>query len=355
MQTRFGRGAVRFSLLVLAVAGCDGAGAGTSGLQQHQSAETQSYYNQAVVVPAYFSSTSDSTSWSRLVGAFCGDQTFAPPIQGVVILSYAQYGGPDQVASADQIPQSHLNDIAQLRACNAKILGYVDTRTQYIHDTDTRPNPAPARSLTDIANDIYRWLTWYGVQGIFFDEAYRLGPDATDPSQLPAAEGQIDYVHSLNGGMSVFNWGNPYLGMQQYVDCGIAHQWSPTNDVLYVSYETSYETFLNYWENDWNWVDNYVPTRFINLVHSDNIEQSGVDPVYDESWLFHLARMRNAAGIYITDKVNTYNYLADDTMLTGERGLQGLYGDYAGQDADSVQTQWYQCPGATTLSTTLAP
>lgn len=335
----------RYVPRLLAVA-CLTMACGSAPDQQRTRAETSAIsqsLTQSVVIPGYFSSISDPTSWNRLVDAACNAQPGLPRLEGKVIVSYGSHGGPED-GGLNAITPQYINDIRQLQGCGIQVLGYVDTATQHVRDAFS--DATPPRSLTDIANDMKKWMVGYGIDGFFFDDAWRQGPDLTT-DQLQAMEGEIDFAHELGGIPSLFNWGDPYPEMRQYVDCGIAHQWARVGDVIYVNYETDYGTFVTYWDDAWNWVSNYMPTRFVEIVNHDTTNES----FDDQSYLWALGREGNAAGMYVTNGAN-YNSLADDALLNGARQLTGSYSDYWGQDFDTVATDASACPPAATLTPT---
>jgi hypothetical protein len=323
------------------VATCDAAP--SQDVERQGRSLTSSSYSQRVMVPAYFSSTSDLASWSRLVDTACYRRPGIPGMLGPVVVNFSN--GPEP-GPLNAISPQNLDDVNSLKSCNVQVLGYVDTATQHVRDSQIPPDTRPPRSLTDIANDIKKWIVGYGVDGVFFDEAWRQGPDLTT-AQVQAEEGQIDLVHDLGGISSTFNWGNPYVDMRQYVDCGIAHQWSRAGDVVYVHYESTYDNVMNYWETGWDWVQNYMPTRFITIANAAPTSIAG-----NESSFFSRGRQHNATGIYVINGTN-YNFLADDNLLVGALQLQGLYSDYGGQDSDSVATAASACPPAAVLTPTI--
>ena len=160
-------------------------------------------------------------------------------------------------AYADQVKRS--------RGAGLTVLGYVHTRYG-------------ARDPNAVKADIDKYYRWYGVDGIFLDEASTSCGLATtyyDPLQ----------AHVKAKGGKAITVVNPGMQTEEcYMDVA---------DVV-VNFEGTYEAYDNY--SAPRWVGGYPSTRFWHLVHSTATSRKMDRAV-------HLSKERNAGWIYVTPDV----------------------------------------------------
>ncbi|GGX97559.1 spherulation-specific family 4 protein [Streptomyces hiroshimensis] len=174
---------------------------------------------QRLLVPLYVHPAADPAAWSALVEA-------APRLHGVV-LNVADGPGarPDPAFGA----------VAErLRGAGVRLLGYVDTG--YGH----RPPRA-------VVGDIRRHRRWYGVDGVFLDQA------AAQAAHLPHYRRLVMLAKALGARTAVLNPGtHPDPGYARLAD-------------LLVTFEGTWETYRRAAVPPWT--ADHPPSRFCHLVY----------------------------------------------------------------------------------------
>ena len=201
--------------------------------------------------------------------------------QGILNPSYYYPGGTDwngsvagaggvkiMIANPDSGPgtavdPNYVSGIAQAQKAGIKVLGY--SHTSY-----------GARAAATVESEVSEYYSWYGVDGIFFDEA------ATASSTVSYYQTLYNYVHSLSSGAVVTI--NPGL----YPDEG----YMAAADIITV-FEDSYSNYLSLQVP--SWAMSYPANRFSHMVYSasgtSSLSEASVSPL-EETWVTFLSLTR---------------------------------------------------------------
>lgn len=205
-----------------------------------------------IMVPAYFNPASHPAYWNEL-------DFGASHVPLIAIMN--PNSGPGTSKSS-----SYTNAIYQLHQAGGGVIGYVYTSQG-------------TRSLSAVEADIDTYLSWYDVDGFFFDE---MANDA-NTNHYNYYKSIYQYVKSKGSQYTVT--GNPGANTQQsYISI-------PTVDMamIFEGYSTSYAT----WSPS-SWVANYPSAQFINLPHDVTSAATMTNDV-------NLAASRNAGWVFVTD------------------------------------------------------
>jgi len=219
-------------------------------------------------VPAYFY---PGAGWARAVTS--------RPVPAIMILDVTSSG-------AGEVPnRAYQATVRQAQAAGITILGYAST--------DYARRPAAA-----VEADVRHYRAWYGVTGIFLDEA-------------TAGAGQVGYYQRLTGYIRTADQGalvmlNPgTYPSRQYMALG---------DVV-LAYEGSYAGYARLRVP--GWVGRYPAARFSHVVYAT--------PRADLATALRLAAARRAGYVYVTNQAgpNPYRSLprywaAEDAIVTAE-------------------------------------
>lgn len=238
-------------------------GVNTVPLPLRKTSSGPSSLQQRIAIPSYFypdCGSNPACYWGQLDNAI--------PKVGLAIINPAD--GPGGSLNSDYASQT-----LTTQGLGGIVLGYVFT------SYGTRP-------LSEIETDIDKYYTWYGVDGIFFDEGF-----STDCSALSYYQTLNNYVKAKGGkGITVINFGDNTP--ECYVNA---------TDILLI-FE---DAFVNYpaWQPS-PWVFNYPASRFWHLVYAT--------PENNLLTALQLSSARNAGWIYVTndDVPNPW-----DTLPTG--------------------------------------
>ncbi|MGW1071938.1 spherulation-specific family 4 protein [Streptomyces sp. NPDC002537] len=172
-----------------------------------------------LLVPFYVHPATDPDAWTALEAA-------APGLRAVVLnIADGPGGRPDPAFGAAA---------GRLRAAGVPLLGYVDTG--YGH-----------RPPREVVGDIRRHRRWYGVDGVFLDQA------ADRPELLPRYRRLVLIAKALGARTAVLNPGT-------HPDPGYAR----LADVL-VTFEGDWEAYRR--AEVPAWTADHPPERFCHLVH----------------------------------------------------------------------------------------
>jgi len=205
------------------------------------------------IVPAYFY-PSPGSDWLDLNAA-------APRIPITAIMNPGSGPGNFQ-------DNNYVNAVNNLRTAGGKVIGYVSTSWG-------------ARSAADVKADIDKYVNWYNVDGIFFDEMTNTGTNAT----LNHYQDLYGYVKNINPAWEVM--GNPGTSTTE------SYLTRPVADSLIV-FESFASNYPGYTPSSWNF--NHDPSRIGHLVHSEPGEANMLNHL-------DLAVARNAGQVYVTDDV----------------------------------------------------
>jgi hypothetical protein len=211
------------------------------------------------LVPAYFYPTGNPY-WGELDAA-------ASQIRVTAIMN------PDSGPGSSADP-NYVAAVNNLEAAGGHVLGYVYTSYG-------------TRSLAAVETDINSYISYYHINGIFFDE------QSTDPADVSYYQTLYNYVKSLNPAYEVI--ANPGTNTAQ------AYLSAPTADAL-VTFEDTATAYASY--SPASWTSAYSADDFANLIHT---QPTAAGMVAD----LQLAQQRNAGLVYVTDDTlpNPYDRL----------------------------------------------
>lgn len=218
---------------------------------------------QSIAVPSYFY---PGSLWDRLGASL--------PEARLAVINPAS--GPGEAPNPDYASQ-----VRESRAAGLTVLGYV--HTSYA-----------ARSGDEVRAEIDRYYDWYGVDGIFLDEA------STRCADQPYYAGLYDHIKA-RGGLVVINPGT------QTSECYMS-----AADIV-VNFEGSHASYVEGYSAP-EWVYGYPPERFWHLVYAAPGEGEVLEAVY-------LSKRRNAGWVYVTPDVlpNPWDTLPGPAYWEAER------------------------------------
>lgn len=218
--------------------------------------------SQTIAIPSYFYPDSgDAGLWDRTDDG-------APAVSLAVINPDSGPGETRNPAYAAQVEKS--------QAAGLTVLGYVSTG--YANTSATNPD----RTVAAVKADIDKFYEWYGVDGIFLDEA---------DTDCRYADSPTSYYNELNqhvkakGGQAVVAI-NPGV---QTNECYMS-----VSDIV-VNFEGSHEKYVSSYSAP-DWVKGYDPGRFWHLVYDSPDATTMKQDVAT-------SKGRNAGLIYVTPDV----------------------------------------------------
>jgi spherulation-specific family 4 protein len=214
---------------------------------------TSAHAALTAIVPAYFYPTNNSP-WDDLNLA-------AARIPVTAIMNPGS--GPGNLQDSN-----YVNVVNNLRTAGGKVIGYVSTSYG-------------ARSSATVKADIDKYVNWYNIDGIFFDEMTNTGSTST----LNYYQDIYDYVKAINPTWEVM--GNPGTATTE------SYLTRPAADSLLV-FESFATNYPSYTPSNWNF--NQDPSAIGHLVHTTASEADMLN-------YLDLAVQRNAGQVYITDDV----------------------------------------------------
>ncbi len=206
------------------------------------------------IVPAYFYPFSGGSAWDDL-------NTAAERIPLTAIMNPGS--GPGTAQNSD-----YVSAVNSLRTAGGKVIAYVST--DYGN-----------RSSTLVKADVDKYVNWYNIDGIFFDEMTNTGTAGT----LNYYQDIYDYVKAIDPTWEVM--GNPGTTTAE------SYLTTPVADSLLV-HENVGSSYPGYSPSPWN--DNQDPGAIGHLIHTTATEA-------DMLAYLDLAVARNAGQVYITDDV----------------------------------------------------
>ncbi len=227
--------------------------------------KVESATTQKVAVASYF--YPDGTAgndWNKL--------DTGPRVADLAIINPAS--GPGSTADANYVTQ-----IAKSQAAGMTVVGYV--ATSYA-----------GKSLAAAKAEIDKFVEWYHVDGIFFDQA------TSDAGNVAYYKNLHDYVKATVGGPATV-----ILNPGTTVDEGYV----TASDIL-VTYEASAASYAG--RTAAAWEGNYPAGRFWHIIHSASAA--------DVQSLVKLSKERNVGRLQITDRLmpNPYDGLPSDGVWT---------------------------------------
>jgi len=214
---------------------------------------TSAHAALTAIVPAYFYPVNNSP-WDDLNAA-------ASRIPVTAIMNPGS--GPGNLQDSN-----YVNAVNNLRTAGGKVIGYV-------------PTSWGARSAVDVKADIDKYVNWYNIDGIFFDEMTNTGTTST----LNHYQDLYDYVKAINPAWEVM--GNPGTSTTE------SYLARPAADSLIV-FESFATNYPGYTPSSWNF--NHDPSAIGHLVHTTANEADMLN-------YLDLAVQRNAGQVYVTDDV----------------------------------------------------
>ena len=219
--------------------------------------------SQSIAIPSYYypdSGGADSL-WDRT-----GDG--APAVSLAVINPASGPGETRDSAYAAQVEKS--------QAAGLTVLGYVSTG--YANTSATNPD----RTVAAVEADIDKFYEWYGVDGIFLDEA---STDCQYAASLTSYYNELHQHVKAKGGQALVAI-NPGI---QTNEC-----YMPVSDIV-VNFEGSHEKYVSSYSAP-DWVNDYDPGNFWHLVYDS---PSATTMKQDVA----ASKGRNAGLIYVTPDV----------------------------------------------------
>lgn len=219
--------------------------------------------SQSIAVPSYFY---PGSIWTQLEGG--------APTVGLAIINPAS--GPG--ATKDT---SYASQVTSTKSKSIKVIGYVDTSYGAIAAATVKAN-------------IDKYYSWYGVDGIFFDQVSTSCTTATSYYQ-----DIYNYVKAKGGIAKVVL--NPGTNTNE---CYMA-----VGDII-VNFEDTYASYVNWAISGWE--TKYPANRFWQLVHTTT--QANMPNA------IALSKARNAGWIYVTPDVmaNPWDTLPASAYWTDE-------------------------------------
>lgn len=224
---------------------------------------------QKVAVPSYFyPCTGTNCYWTQLNNS-------APKVD-VAIINPAS--GPGNAKDPNYVTQTK-----STQAKGITVLGYLTSSYG-------------ARSIAAVESDIDKFYSWYGVDGIFFDEGY-----SADCSKANYYSTLDAYVKAKGGkGFTVVNYGTN--APECYVN----------SSTVMVNFESPFSSYVNW--TPATWVTKYPAAKFWHIVY--NAQQNDVVNAVQ------LAKQRNGGYVYVTpdNLPNPYDTLPPATYWNLELG-----------------------------------
>lgn len=206
------------------------------------SAQGAAQTSQKIAIPSYFY---PGAYWTQLISG--------APTVGLAIINPSNGPGRKADSNYKQVVQS-------AKAAGIKVLGYVYTKYG-------------SRSAKTVKAEIDKYYTWYGVDGIFFDEA------SDNCSKLSYYQGLYNYVKRRGAQNLVVL--NPGINTEEcYVNA---------SDIL-ITFEDDFAAYLGWSPSGWEY--NYPASRFWHLVLNTSYA--------DMPQAVALSKTRNAGWIYVT-------------------------------------------------------
>ena len=209
------------------------------------SPNTEAGVCQGVAIPAYFY---PGTLWTTSI---------ASPRTAIMIMN------PDNGPGASK-DVNYVNVVTSAHAAGVKVLGYVHT------NYGDRP-------IQEVKSEINLYKQWYGVDGIFLDEASSITAD------LAYYQAVANYIRAGKGGFVMLNPGS-VPASQSYIKL------ADTTVVFEETYD-AYQTWVPP-----SWIYNYPANKFAHLVHTTPSKLQMINAV-------GLSKLRNAGFVYVTDDV----------------------------------------------------
>lgn len=217
--------------------------------------------SQAVAIPSYFYPDSGAAGslWDRTDDG-------APAVSLAVINPASGPGETRDPAYAAQVQKS--------QAAGLTVLGYVPTA--YANTAD----PDRSRTVAAVEADVDKFYEWYGVDGIFLDEASTDCRYATSPTSYYNEVYQHVKERGGEGATVAINPGT------QTSECYMS-----VSDIV-MNFEGSHDRYVSSYSAP-EWVEGYDPGRFWHLVYASPDAATMKRDVA-------LSKGRNAGLIYVT-------------------------------------------------------
>jgi hypothetical protein len=221
--------------------------------------------SQKIAIPSYFY---PGALWTKL-------ENGAPTVGLAIINPNSGPGASRDSAYAAEIQRAHAKGIL--------VLGYVHTSYG-------------ARAIATVEAEINKYYSWYGINGIFFDEA------STNCTQKPYYQTLHNYVKAKNAAAKVVI--NPGTNIPE---CYIT-----TADII-VNFEDTYSAYVHWQPSGWE--VKYAASRFWHLVIAT--PQSKLADAITRS------KNRHAGWVYVTPDAlpNPWDSLPPSTYWTSELNL----------------------------------
>jgi hypothetical protein len=236
--------------------------------------------------------------------------------------------GPDDPTTTTG--QTLISRIAQLHNYGVQVIGYVNNATPGVYAAMSPPQPDHSHSAAESASEAQIWRNSYGTDGTFFDLSWRVGADLND-TDLANAEG-LAIATGWGCTTAMWNWSVPMSQAERYLQC-IRMQVCEATFMIEETTQSLWPMFYS----DWNWIFNYHPGHFVDVVNASSNSDAAND--------FNDMRQRAADGFFVTDRTD-YNHLPNDMnlFLSNISHDNQMYSDFAGTEDPADPTD---CPAPT--------
>lgn len=224
-------------------------------------ASTTSLPCLSLMVPAYFYPTQPTSPWNTVIA----DAPWNAKVARTMILN--PNSGPGTA-----VDPTYQATVAAVHKAGGKLYGYV-------------PTGYGADAMATVETEIQEYISWYGVDGIFLDEA---SEDASMVS--PYYQPLATYITSrIPGGGVILNPG-------VYPDASYAAIAVPVSSTLrIVVFEHDYATFTSSSSVlEPTWAAGYPPSMFINIVYDTSAA--------NVANVLTVSIARNVDAVYVTDQ-----------------------------------------------------
>lgn len=207
---------------------------------------------QVLLIPAYFDPTAFPALWTQMTTA---------PVGSIIVMNPAS--GPGSSPNA-----AYVSAVAALQGAGMKVVGYIDTA-------------GSGTSIGTVEAQVGDYISWYGVNGIFLDNA------STSSAEFSYYSTLYTYIHGTSAAFVVLNHGAiPNSGYLAY------------GDVLNI-FEGTYAAFTQYIAPSWAQANTAKIANIVYATTSAQLQEAAYLTVYGY-----------AQSIYITNGTGANPYSA---------------------------------------------
>jgi hypothetical protein len=188
---------------------------------------------QVLLIPAYFDPTAFPALWTQMQTA---------PIGSIIVMNPAS--GPGSSSNP-----AYVSAVAALQGAGMKVVGYIDTA-------------GGGTTIASVEAQVNTYISWYGVNGVFFDNA------STSSAEFSYYSTLYTYVHGTSAPLVVLNHGAiPNSGYLAY------------GDVLNI-FEGTYAAFTQYVAPTWAQANTNKIANIVYATSSGQLQEAAYLTVY---------------------------------------------------------------------------